>query len=62
MAQFIIKMIDWVVNDLVVKHLANSKTFQRFALRTDTAIQEHSKKVRSRSILHLSILSLLIFL
>jgi hypothetical protein len=45
MAQFIIKMIDWVVNDLVVKHLANSKTFQRFALRTDTAIQEHSKKV-----------------
>lgn len=45
MAQFILKMIDWVVNDLVVKHLANSKTFQRFALKTDTIIQQQSKKV-----------------
>jgi hypothetical protein len=59
MAQFIIKMLDWVVNDLVVKHLANSKTFQRFALRTDTAIQEHSKKVRAlkkNSLLYIMIL------
>lgn len=45
MAQFILKMIDWVVNDIVVKHLANSKSFQRFALKTDTVIQEHSKRV-----------------
>ena len=45
MAQFIMRMIDWVVNDLVVKHLANSKTFQRFAVKTDEMIQTHTQKV-----------------
>ena len=45
MAQFFFKMIDWVANEVIVKHLANSRSFQRFALRTDEAIQTHSKKV-----------------
>lgn len=45
MAAFFMKMVDWVVNELVVKHLANSKTFQKFALKTDTIIQSKQKKV-----------------
>lgn len=44
MAQFFMKMIDWVANEIVVKHLANSRTFQRFALKTDETIQHHTTK------------------
>lgn len=36
------KMIAHFLNEVIVKALANSKTFQRFALKTDTYIQ--SKK------------------
>lgn len=45
MAQFLGKVMSWVVNEVVVKTLANNKSFQRFALRTDTFARENMTKV-----------------
>jgi hypothetical protein len=33
MAQFLFKFLDYIASDIIVKRLANSKTFQRFALQ-----------------------------
>ena len=44
MAQFLFKFLDYVASDVIVKRLANSKTFQRFALHTDNMVQKQSSK------------------
>ncbi len=46
---FIVKMIDWVVTEVVVKKLAHSKTFQRFAVKTDAMIKNHSETINNKS-------------
>ena len=45
MAQFFGKVMSWIVNEAVVKALANNKTFQRFALKTDTFARQNIAKV-----------------
>ena len=42
-SQFIRRVADYVANEILIKGLANSKTFQRFAVRTDKNIQDLSK-------------------
>ena len=42
--QFIQRIINHVANEIVIKGLANSRTFQRFAVRTDRAYQDYSKQ------------------
>jgi hypothetical protein len=43
MNQFIQRIVHYVTNELVVKGLANSKTFQRFAIRTDAQLRKLSE-------------------
>ena len=42
---FIQRVANWLAQEVVVKGLAENKTFQRFALRTDAHVQEFTKKV-----------------
>ena len=42
--QFIQRVINHVANEIIIKGLANSRTFQRFAVRTDKAYQDYSKQ------------------
>ena len=42
--QFIQRLINHVANEIIIKGLANSRTFQRFAVRTDHAYKEYSKQ------------------
>ena len=44
MAQFLFRFLDYIASDIIVKRLANSKTFQKFALRTDNMIQKQATK------------------
>lgn len=44
MAQFLFKFLDYVASDIIVKRLANSKAFQRFALHTDNMVQKQTIK------------------
>jgi hypothetical protein len=37
---FFSRVVSYVFNELLVEGLANSKTFQRFAVRTDAALKE----------------------
>ncbi len=37
---FIGKLVSYFVNEIVVRTLANNKSFQRFAVKTDTFIKE----------------------
>ncbi len=46
MSQFFGKILTWIANEVVVKTLANNKTFQRFALRTDTFARENYSKAK----------------
>ena len=46
MSQFFGKIMTWIANEVVVKTLANSKSFQRFALRTDTFARENLSKAQ----------------
>lgn len=43
MNQFVQKVANYVANEILIKGLANSKTFQKIAVRTDSRIQ-HFKK------------------
>mmetsp|Transcript_39449 Transcript_39449/g.57956 ORF Transcript_39449/g.57956 Transcript_39449/m.57956 type:complete len:107 (-) Transcript_39449:491-811(-) len=43
MNSFINKIASYVANEIIIKGLANSRTFQRFAIRTDTHIQTAKK-------------------
>jgi hypothetical protein len=44
MAQFLFKFLDYIASDIIVKRLANNKTFQKFALTTDSMFQKHAIK------------------
>ena len=39
MNQFIQRVANYVANEIIIKGLANSKTFQRFAVRTDSQLR-----------------------
>jgi hypothetical protein len=43
MNQFIQKIANYIGNEVIIKGLANSRTFQRFAVRTDASIKEMHK-------------------
>mmetsp|Transcript_10665 Transcript_10665/g.12183 ORF Transcript_10665/g.12183 Transcript_10665/m.12183 type:complete len:112 (+) Transcript_10665:101-436(+) len=49
MNQFIQRIANYVANELIIKGLANSRTFQRIALRTHNKIEE-AKKVGSETL------------
>ena len=44
MSQFVQRIANYVANELVIKGLANSKTFQRFAVRTNQQYSEFTEK------------------
>mmetsp|Transcript_12309 Transcript_12309/g.18882 ORF Transcript_12309/g.18882 Transcript_12309/m.18882 type:complete len:111 (+) Transcript_12309:162-494(+) len=44
MNQFVQRVVNYVANELFVKGLANSKTFQKFAVHTDRHIQKFKKE------------------
>jgi len=41
--QFIQRVVNYVANEVIIKGLANSRTFQRFAVRTDKSLQDLTK-------------------
>ncbi|KAG7369813.1 hypothetical protein IV203_027559 [Nitzschia inconspicua] len=43
MNQFVQRIANYVANEIVIKGLANSKTFQRFAVRTNKQYEELHK-------------------
>ena len=43
MNQFVQRVANYIANEIIIKGLANSKTFQRFAVRSDSKIQEFHK-------------------
>jgi hypothetical protein len=43
MNQFIQKVANYIGNEVIIKGLSNSRTFQRFAIRTDQSIKEMHK-------------------
>jgi hypothetical protein len=43
MNQFVSRIANYVANEVIIKGLAHSKTFQRFALRTDQSLKEVNK-------------------
>lgn len=49
MNQFVNRIANYVANEILIKGLANSKTFQRFAVRTDSKLQDlhktHTEKI-----------------
>jgi di/tripeptidase len=46
---FIGKIVGYFVNEIVVKVLANNKTFQRFAVKTDHHIKTSAEKAKGVS-------------
>jgi hypothetical protein len=48
MNQFVQRIVNYVANEILIKGLANSKTFQRFAVRTDQSFKEVHKKGTER--------------
>lgn len=44
MNQFIQRVANYIANEVLIKGLANSKTFQRFAIRMDASIKEAQEK------------------
>ncbi|XP_057435259.1 uncharacterized protein LOC130727962 [Lotus japonicus] len=45
---FINRVVSYVVNELVVDRLANSPSFQRFAVRTSKRIEDISSKAAQK--------------
>ncbi|KAJ3708151.1 hypothetical protein LUZ61_011856 [Rhynchospora tenuis] len=41
---FLGRVMSYIVNEIVVEGLANNRAFQRFAVKTNKAIQEMSSK------------------
>ena len=44
MSQFIQRVVNYVANEVIIKGLANSRTFQRFAVRTSRQYEEIAKQ------------------
>ena len=44
MNQFVQRVVNYIANELFIKGLAESKTFQRFAVHTDRHIQKFKKE------------------
>ena len=42
------KLFTWFADHVLVKFLANNRTFQNFALKTDTILKENSTKVSAK--------------
>jgi len=42
-AQFIQRLVNYLANEVLIKGLANSKIFQKFAVRTDASLREVHK-------------------
>ena len=42
-SQFIQRLVNYLANEVLIKGLANSKTFQRFAVRTDATLRDVHK-------------------
>jgi hypothetical protein len=40
MNQFVQRVVHYVANEVLIKGLANSKTFQRFAVKTDQSLRK----------------------
>jgi hypothetical protein len=43
MNQFVMKIANHIVNEVLIKGLGNSRTFQRFAVRTDASLKNMQK-------------------
>ncbi|GKZ00447.1 hypothetical protein MPSEU_000997300 [Mayamaea pseudoterrestris] len=43
MNQFVQRVANYIANEIIIKGLSNSKTFQTFAIRSDSKIQEFHK-------------------
>ena len=43
MSQFVNRLANYLANEVLIKGLANSRTFQRFAVRTDQTLNELKK-------------------
>jgi len=44
MNQFVQRLANWLANEVIVKGLAESRTFQRMALRTHNTVEEAKAK------------------
>jgi len=44
MSQFVQRLANYLANEIFIKGLANSRTFQRFVIRTDQALNEWKTK------------------
>lgn len=48
MSQFFLRIANYIANELIVKGLANNRSFQRFALRT----ADHAEKLKAQGAEH----------
>ena len=44
MNQFVQRVANYVANEIIIKGLAHSKTFQKFAVRTDAQLKQMQQK------------------
>eukprot|EP00578_Thalassiosira_sp_NH16_P027704 CAMPEP_0181103450 /NCGR_PEP_ID=MMETSP1071-20121207/14872_1 /TAXON_ID=35127 /ORGANISM="Thalassiosira sp., Strain NH16" /LENGTH=119 /DNA_ID=CAMNT_0023186525 /DNA_START=98 /DNA_END=457 /DNA_ORIENTATION=- len=44
MNQFVQRIANWMANEIFIKGLAESKTFQRFAVRTDRHVRKYKEE------------------
>jgi hypothetical protein len=46
MNQFVQRVVNYVANEILIKGLANSKTFQRFAVKTDHSLRKGTESLQ----------------
>jgi hypothetical protein len=46
MSGFFGRILNYIVGEVIVKTLAESRSFQRFAVRTDEALRTHKAKIQ----------------
>eukprot|EP00934_Nitzschia_sp_Nitz4_P008116 Nitzschia sp. Nitz4//scaffold201_size42423//30581//30919//NITZ4_007377-RA/size42423-processed-gene-0.14-mRNA-1//1//CDS//3329541341//8106//frame0 len=44
MNQFVQRVVNYVANEVIIKGLANSRTFQKFAVRTNKQYEDYAKQ------------------